>query len=153
MTGHTRRQAFGAKRSTSPGGSTSRRDSRRPARRTLGVIVAATLTVMAVPGVAHGDTVLNTVAASGSPTVAAGETTSIGYSIKNNNTGGGPNGGDTQSGCNPGDATPATLTVIAPAAVTVAPASRPFSSCDTDQFFGFSSSTPGTYSISVSVTD
>ena len=78
-----------------------------------------------------------------------GETTSIGYSIQNQNT----NAGDTQNSCNPGGGTPATLTVTKPAAVTVAPASRIYSSCDTTQFFDFSSNTPGSYQISVSVAD
>ena len=78
-----------------------------------------------------------------------GETTSIGYSIQNQNT----NAGDTQNSCNPGGGTPATLTVNKPAAVTVTPASRTYSSCDTTQFFDFSSTTPGSYTISVSVTD
>lgn len=122
-------------------------------RRAPALVLAALLAVMAVPGVAHADTVLNTVVSGGSPTVVAGATTSIGYSIQNNNTGNGPNGGDTQNSCNPADASPATLTVNVPAAVSVTPASRVFNSCLSTQTFGFSSSTPGSYVISVSVSD
>ncbi len=41
----------------------------------------------------------------------------------------------------------------APAAVTVTPKSQVYTTCKTDQYFDFSSSTPGTYSITVSVAD
>ena len=114
-----------------------------------GLGTATTLAVLAVQTAAHADIVSNTVVAGGSPTVVAGETTQIGYSIQNQNT----NAGDTQNSCNPGDTTAATLTVSKPAAVTVSPASRQFTSCGTTQLFNFSSNTPGSYSISVSVTD
>lgn len=142
MTSHVRRGVFG------PGTSGKRSRRRAPA-----LVLAALLAVIAVPGVAHADTVSNDVVAGGSPSVAVGDTTSIGYSIKNNNTGNGPNGGDTQNSCNPADGTSARLTISAPVAVSVTPASRLFTSCDSTQTFGFSSSTPGSYSISVSVTD
>jgi hypothetical protein len=105
--------------------------------------------VLGVPLAAHADIVSNNVVAGGSPTVAVGATTSIGYSIQNQNT----RDGDSQNSCNPGDTSPATLTVVKPAAVTVAPASRQYNACGTTQLFDFSSSTPGTYSISVSVSD
>jgi len=111
------------------------------------VLVGAVMVLGMAP--ASADIVSNTVVAGGSPTVRVGETTSIGYSIQNQNT----NAGDTQNSCNPGGGTPATLTVTKPAAVTVAPASRIYSSCDTTQFFDFSSNTPGSYQISVSVAD
>ena len=121
----------------------------RRSRRALALGTATTLAVLAVQTAAHADIVSNTVVAGGSPTVVAGETTQIGYSIQNQNT----NAGDTQNSCNPGDTTAATLTVSKPAAVTVSPASRQFTSCGTTQLFNFSSNTPGSYSISVSVTD
>lgn len=142
MTSHVRRGVFG---SGSPA-TLSR-------RRVPALVLAALVAAVAVPGVAHADTVSNNVVAGGSPTVAAGATTSIGYSIKNNNDGNGPNGGDTQNSCNPADGTSATLTINAPAAVSVTPASRIFTSCDSTQTFAFSSSTPGTYLVSVSATD
>ncbi|MBA2638516.1 MAG: HYR domain-containing protein [Nocardioidaceae bacterium] len=95
------------------------------------------------------DTIQNTVVAGGSPTVAAGDTTSIGYSIQNQNN----NAGDPQNSCNPADGSSAKLTVSAPAAVTVSPASRTYTGCGTTQFFDFSSNTPGSYTISVSAAD
>jgi hypothetical protein len=110
---------------------------------------AAALAVLAVPGAALADVVNNNVVAGGSPSLVAGSTTSIGYSIQNVNN----NGGDPQNNCNAGDSTPPTLTVKAPAAVNVAPTSRVYRSCDTTQFFEFSSTTPGTYPITVSVAD
>jgi hypothetical protein len=107
------------------------------------------LTVLAVPGVAQADIVSNTVVAGGSPTVRVGETTSIGYSIQNQNN----NAGDPQNSCNAADATPPTLTVSAPSGVTVAPAARTFTSCATTQFFDFSGTAAGLYTITVSVSD
>ncbi len=105
--------------------------------------------MLAVPTGAYADIVSNNVVAGGSPSVVAGETTQIGYSIQNQNT----NQGDTQNSCNPGDATPATLTVVKPAAVTVTPATRQFTACGSTQYFDFSSATPGSYTISVTVSD
>jgi hypothetical protein len=105
------------------------------------------LPVLAVPTGAYADVVSNTVVAGGSPSVAAGATTQIGYSIQNQNKG----DGDPENACNPAKAA-ATLTVNAPAAVTVTPATQQFTSCGTTEFFTFSSATPGSYPISVSVT-
>lgn len=119
-------------------------------RRALALISASVLAVLAVPTAAHADTVVNTVVAGGSPTVAAGgASTSIGYSIQNVNN----NGGDPENSCNAKAASPAVVTVNAPSGVTVSPATRTFTSCDASQSFAFSSSTPGTYTITVSVAD
>ena len=108
------------------------------------------LPVLAVPTGAWADIVSNNVVAGGSPTVVAGGTTQIGYSIQNTNSN---NSTDTQNSCNSADSSPATLTVNAPAAVTVTPESRLFTGCGTTQTFDFSSATPGSYTISVSVAD
>ena len=121
----------------------------RPLRRLLALTTVATVVALGVPGVAQADTIQNTVVAGGSPTVVAGETTSIGYRIQDR-TG---NDGDPQDGCNAADGSPATLTVSAPAAVTVTPSSRVYTTCETDQYFDFTSTTPGSYSITVSVAD
>ncbi|CUR59907.1 exported hypothetical protein [metagenome] len=119
-------------------------------RRCLAVALAAALVVLAVPGAAQADTVSNTVVAGGSPTVAVGESTSIGYSIQNTNSN---NSTDPQNSCNPADATSARLTIVAPASVTVTPASRIFTACGTTQTFDFSGTTPGSYAITATVTD
>ena len=104
--------------------------------------------VLAVPTAAHAD-IVNTVLAGGSPTVTAGETTSIGYGIQNQNN----RDGDPENSCNAKTDLPATLTVNAPSGVTVSPASRVYTSCNTSQFFDFSSNIDGSYPICVSVTD
>jgi hypothetical protein len=109
-----------------------------------------TLAMLAVPGAARADSIQNTVVAGGSPTVMVGETTSIGYSIQAPNA---ANPQDPEAGCNAADGTAATLTVNAPAAVTVTPRSRVYTTCKTDQYFEFSSATAGSYSVTVSVTD
>jgi hypothetical protein len=117
-----------------------------------GLAATSAAVVLAVAGgaAAHADSIQNTVVAGGSPSVAVGETTSIGYSIQAP-TAANPN--DPEAGCNASDGSAATLTVNAPAAVTVTPASRVYTTCKTDQYFDFSSATPGSYSITVSVSD
>ena len=133
---------------TQEGTSWSKGVASRP-RRALALVSASALAVLALPTAAHADIVSNTVVAGGSPSVVAGDTTTIGYSIQNQNN----RDGDAQNNCNPADATPATLTVTAPAAVTVTPSTRQFTACGTTQYFDFSSATPGPYAISVSISD
>ena len=118
-------------------------------RRGFAVATTATLVVLTVPTTARADVVQNTVQAAGSSTVVAGESTSIGYRINHN----AQNNTDPQQGCNAADGSAATLTVNAPAAVTVTPRSRQYTTCMVDQYFDFSSATPGSYVITVSVAD
>jgi Thrombospondin type 3 repeat len=108
----------------------------------LGAILAAVLLV----GVAYADNVQNDVTVGGNDTFVAGNSTTVNYRIAANN-------GDGQTGCNAADATPATVTINKPAAVTASPPSVQFTSCGTNQPVVFSSSTPGSYSITVSVSD
>ncbi len=112
--------------------------------------MVAGLLLLAGQGPALADTVSNTVAASGGDTITAGGSTTVGYSIRNTNS---QNSGDPQNSCNAADGSPATLTVLAPADVTVSPASQTFSDCTTVRYFGFSSTKPGSYPISVGVAD
>jgi hypothetical protein len=121
----------------------------RGTRRALAAVSASALAVLTAPTAAHADTVSNTVVAGGSASVVAGEIVTIGYTITNTNSN---NSTDPQNSCNPADSTPATLTVNKPAAVTVTPASRQYTGCTT-QYFDFSSTTPGSYTISVSIAD
>ena len=113
-------------------------------------MAAVAMPIMALPATAHADSIQNTVVAGGSPTVAAGDTASIGYSIQAPNA---ANVNDPQAGCNAADGSAATLTVNAPAAVTVTPKSRVYTTCKTDQYFDFTSATAGSYPITVSVAD
>lgn len=115
----------------------------------MAMVSVSALAVLALPTAAHADIVSNDVVAGGSPTVVAGGITTIGYTIQNQNL----RDGDTQNSCNPGDTTPATLSVTKPAGVTVTPPSRQFNACGATQYFDFSAATPGSYTISVSVTD
>jgi hypothetical protein len=109
---------------------------------TLAVILAMVFTSLAL-----ADNVNNDVAANpGSDTFTAGGTTSVGYKIV-------ATGGDLQAGCNAADATPATVTINAPAGVTPTPGSLTFTTCNTFQDVTFTSATPGDYSITVSVSD
>src|SRR5687767_14535450 len=112
----------------------------RPLALKIGSVVTAALAMStAVSGVAYADSIQNTVVAGGSPSIVAGESTSIGYSIQAPNA---TNQNDPQAGCNAADGSAATLTVSAPTAVSVTPASREYTTCKTDQYFDFSSATP-----------
>lgn len=122
--------------------------ARRVLRRSLPWAVAGALLVSGqVPALA--DTVSNTITSAGQSTIPVGGSTSIGYTITNQNT----RQGDTQNSCNPNDGSAATLRVTAPAEVTVSPASQVFDNCGVTKSFTFSSNKAGSYDISVSVTD
>jgi hypothetical protein len=111
---------------------------------TLLFIVFAAL--LAVPAIALADNVQNDVVAGGNDTIIAGNSTTVNYRIAANN-------GDGQRGCNAADTSAAAVTINKPAVVTATPGSLTFTSCDTDRSVVFSSSTPGTYEITVSVSD
>ena len=109
-------------------------------------IVAAGGLVLTFGGVAVADNLHNDVVAGGNDTFTAGGSTTVNYRISANN-------GDGQTGCNAADASPATVTINAPAAVTATPSSLTFTSCGTDQEVVFSSRTPGDYDIAATVSD
>jgi len=119
--------------------------------RTLLRGVAAALTtsalVLAGAGLARADTVHNDIVGPGTVTMVAGQTAAVGYYI---NAAGGT--------CDAADGSDATLTVNAPADVTVTPSSRIFSACkngsnNNSQSVTFQSNKQGTYLITVSVVD
>jgi hypothetical protein len=113
--------------------------------------------VLAVPAIALADLVgdsLNGVDATvASKSIVAGDSTSVGYFIRNINT----NNGDTQNQCNTADTSPATVTINPPAGsnVTATPGSLTFSGpCDVTQNASFTSEKAGgPYNITVSVSD
>ena len=112
---------------------------------TIAITIAALLSFSTISR-SFADNVVNDVAASGISTVAAGSSTTINYRIVANN-------GDSQTGCNAADTSPAIVTINKPAAVTASPPSIPFNACGVPRPVSFSSSTPGDYVITVSVSD
>jgi hypothetical protein len=126
--------------------------SRLSSKRRLAVVGSAlTLGALSLAAVALADNVQNDVVAGGNNTFTAGGSTTINYRITANN-------GDGQTGCNAADGTPATVTINAPAGVTATPGSRTFSLCTSGsttnaQSVVFSSTTPGDYAITASVSD
>jgi hypothetical protein len=106
----------------------------------------ALIAAMLVTSLALADNVQNDVVAGGNDTITAGDSTTVNYRIA-------ANSGDGQSGCNAADSSPATVTINAPAGVTATPSSLSFTSCGTDKSVSFTSSTPGDYEITVSVSD
>lgn len=102
--------------------------------------------VVALAMVAVADNVQNDVTAGGTDTFTAGGSTTVNYRITANN-------GDGETGCNATVASPATVTVNAPAGVTATPASVSFTLCASNKAVVFTSSVPGDYDISVSVGD
>jgi hypothetical protein len=108
---------------------------------TLAVILAMVFTSLAL-----ADNVQNDVTAGGNDTITSGGSTTVNYRI-------GANNGDGETGCNAKSASPAVVTIIAPAGVTAMPGSLTFTSCGTDQPVVFTSSTVGDHAITVSVSD
>jgi hypothetical protein len=118
----------------------------------LGKVAALTLATLLVwAGSALADQVHNDISADPKvATIAAGGSVNVKFWITSG-------GSDTQSGCNASDGSPAQVTINAPAAVTANPDTFNLNNCGSAssnfQTVGFSSSTPGTYAITVSVTD
>jgi hypothetical protein len=110
------------------------------------IFIAAILVISGTNIKAFADNVQDDVVAGGNDTFTSGGSTVIKYRIA-------ANSGDGQAGCNAADSSAATVTINKPAAVTVTPGSLSFTSCGTDQSVTFSSSTPGNYPITVSVSD
>jgi hypothetical protein len=108
---------------------------------TVGVILAILLSSLAL-----ADNIQNDVIAGGNDTITVGGSATVNYRITANN-------GDGQTGCNAGDATPATVTINSPANVTASPGSLSFTSCGTDKPVTFTASVAGSYEITVSVSD
>jgi hypothetical protein len=98
------------------------------------------------PIVARADNVQDDVVAGGNDTFTAGGSTVVNYRIA-------ANSGDGQAGCNASEGTAATVSINVPAGVTANPSSLTFTSCGTNKPVTFSSSTPGNYPTSVSVSD
>src|SRR5215213_7088347 len=116
-------------------------------RSKLPLLFVVCAVLLAIPAVAaFADNVQNDVVAGGNDTFTEGGSTTVNYRIAANN-------GDGQTGCNAVDGSAATVTINAPAGVTATPGSRSFTSCGTDKSVVFSSSTPGDYAITVSVSD
>jgi hypothetical protein len=109
-------------------------------------ISLAVIMAMLVTSLALADNVQNDVVAGGNDTFTVGSSTTVNYRIA-------ANSGDGQSGCNAADATPATVTINAPANVTATPGSLAFTSCGVDKPVVFTASAAGDYEITVSVSD
>jgi hypothetical protein len=117
-------------------------DMRTTLRGKITLLFMACAMVLAIPAVALADNVKNDVVAEGNGTITAGGSTTVNYYIQ-------PTGGT----CDAADGSSAKVTINAPAAVTASPGSLTFSACDSSKPVQFSSDTPGSYSITVSVTD
>lgn len=112
--------------------------------------VASILLFATIGQHAFADNVVNNVETAGAgqnDTFIAGGSTTIGYRIV-------ATGGDSQSGCNTNDGTPATVTINAPSGVTATPDSLSFNYCGNPaKNVVFTSVTPGSYLITVGVSD
>lgn len=112
------------------------------------IALAIMLLALSIPTVlVSADNVTNDISANpGKATITAGESSSVLYKIVANNAPqGDPKGSDVNSTC------PATVTIVKPAAVTATPASLTFTEAGVDQTVVFTSTTPGDYAISVTV--
>ena len=111
----------------------------------LSVSLAILISGLLPVSIAFADNVTNDVVVGGTDTFTVGGSSTVGYKIVATNN-------DGERGCNAADATPATVIIHTPAGVV---ASNPsvFSSCNSFHNATFTSSTPGNYSITVSVSD
>jgi hypothetical protein len=120
-------------------------------RKLAATLAAVPLLLASSIGVAFADTVENDIDAVGDSTIAAGQSTDIGYKVMVEGT-----GLDGQGGCNASDGTPLTITLSVPTDVTVTGTtllpnnSLRFSSCNALQTLSFSATKPGDYPIRVS---
>ena len=120
----------------------------RVARRSFLVAAAAALLVLLVgAAVARADSVASDVVAGGSDTIVRGGSTVWRYRIN------ATTGGTDVPGCNADSVTPATVTIVAPAAVTVSPATLTFTQCGVFLPVTISSNTLGRFSIFPQVAD
>lgn len=121
---------------------------RRHKRLSAAASVLAACGVLA--GVALADNVINDVVVNDTDTITAGGSTTVNYHISATGA-----GNDGQGGCNAADATPATVTINAPAGVTATPSQLSFTSCGTsnEKPVVFSSNAAGNYPITASVSD
>jgi hypothetical protein len=103
----------------------------------------ALIVAMLFTSAALADNVVNNVTVGGNDTFTAPGSTTIGYKINT------AAAGDSQSGCNASDGSPATVTLSVPVGVTASTTSLMFTACNVFQNVTFSSSTPGTYAINV----
>jgi hypothetical protein len=117
----------------------------------LAHLLALTLALLVLlPGIALADVVSNDVivdVGSGEKirTITAGGSANVTYTISTTD------GADPVNGCNATGSAPATFRLSLSADVTASPSSWTRTGCS-DQIVGFSSSTPGTYTITLSVT-
>jgi hypothetical protein len=120
-------------------------------RRRLGFLSILVSVLMVFQMAVFADNVQNDiVTGDGRDTITAGGSTTVGYWIHVSS-----GGNDKQSGCNAADGTPAVVTINAPAGVSASTTSLTFAACgqEASQSVTYSSSTPGSYEIKVSVSD
>ena len=121
--------------------------------RRLFVLPLVALVLLVSAGAAYADNLKNDVGASGSKSIVltgpSGSTT-VKYYIQANSSGG-------MSGCDAADDSAATVTITTPPGVTASPSRLTFNSCGSEtsnaQSVEFSTSTPGNYPITASVSD
>ena len=111
----------------------------------------AVIMAMLVTSLVLADQVVNTIdntidPASETRTIDAGESTTVGFYIKNINN----NGGDPVNSCNVSGTFPATVKLSVPEGVTATPSELVFTACDVIQNVTFSSSEPDSYDIGIS---
>lgn len=123
--------------------------SREWAARASAITAMTAAGTLGLGGVAFADIVENDISTVGNPAISAGGSTKIGYQIQVEG-----RGLDGEGGCNASAASPATVRLSVPAAVTADKTSLTFTSCATYQYVTFSAATAGDYPITVAgVTD
>lgn len=120
----------------------------RALRRTTALLAAGALALTTGAGAAFADLVKNSVSADGVVNIVAGGSTTVRYQIQAEN-----EQTDGQRGCNAADGSPATLSITAPAAVSMDKSTLTFGQCGQPQSIVFSAHTVGRYAVTVTVND
>lgn len=107
------------------------------------LVIVTIASVWLLPGSAYADTLKNDVAG-GSKTINAGENLTVGYTIA-------PSKVQGKDVCSVSTTNPANVTVSPPTGVTADKSSLQFTNCTTTQVVTYTSKTPGTYTVNVSI--
>ena len=127
---------------------------RRGTRASVALVLALAV-IVANAQLASADVVTNDLTVAGSATITAGGKTTVGYQVLES-----PGNSDGQRGCNAADGSALSVTVAVPTGASAASASftpgttkLTFTSCSVYQYVEFSSNTPGSYSITHTLSD
>ena len=124
------------------------------APRIIAATAAIPLMLLSAVGAAHADSIENTIGVDDVSTISPGGLATVGYRVQSQNF-----ATDGQSGCNPADGSPLTVTIVKPVGVTVGGSTLQtgnklvFTQCGQPQSVTFSAAAAGDYFITTTYSD